>query len=108
MDLIDKVSAKYDLKIEIRNLSILEEILFKIDKRKVPFEEIFPKVESVNESYFIACINKLSQKYEKKAIAKDFETIKLCYKKTLRKKTDNAISSSNTKRTGKSTASRIL
>ena len=38
IDLVDKVSEKYDLKIENKNLTILEEILFKMDKRKLPFE----------------------------------------------------------------------
>lgn len=85
----------------------MEEILFKIDKRKVLFEEIFPKVEMVTETYFISCINNLSHNYPKKAIIKDFETIKLNYKKTLRKKGENPLTS-NTKRTSKSTVSKIL
>ncbi len=72
MDLIDKVSEKYELKIENKNLTILEEILFKMDKRKITFEDIFPKIDQVTESYFISCIHKLNQKYEKKSIIKDF------------------------------------
>ncbi len=41
-------------------------------------------------------------------IVKDFETIKLRYKKALRKKTENTISVPNSKRTSKSTVSKII
>lgn len=61
----------------------------------------------VTETYFVSCIHNLSQNYTKKVIIKDFETIKLNYKKTLRKKIENPLTS-NTKRTSKSTVSRIL